>query len=62
MADFFESSSLCENRKLIFLKLEVPSKRVGADYALNCASDIISSLVKCDSQNMKLPFFCYEMS
>ena len=60
LADFFESSSLCETRKLLFLKLfpnEVPSKRVGANAALNCASDIISSLVKCDSQNIKLPDF-----
>ena len=60
MADFFESSSLCETRKLLFLTLfpnEVLSKHVGANDALNCASDIISSLVKCDSQNIKLPDF-----
>ena len=40
MADFFESSSLCETRKLLFLKLfpnEVLSKRVGANSASNCA-------------------------
>ena len=60
MADFFESSSLCETRKLLFLKFfpnEIPSERVGANAALNCASDIISSLVKCDSQNKKLTDF-----
>ena len=60
MANFFESSSLCETHKLLFLKLypnEVPSKRIGANAELNYASDIISLLVKCDSSNIKLLHF-----